>query len=636
MYKEDKTMDKYKFHILKENPKGKKESILQVEGICPSCGSRDVNYWQVKADSTEYSRFRYRCNRCYTEWIGNCFKSDYSFVDVWNERKELVKRIALIATVIFVFVLFVDGCNKVAQSFYERRSREKEVTQKQVSSSESKEEVTDNNADAKDNEVNSVKVTEKEKEVEEAEPKIEIIGVPLNQAKMINSDCFGFREEEVVRDFVGNEMPGSEIKNVARIAANRNYEGFAEFQVPANHKYFSGVVSASDECDLYSAGVLQISILENGEWHRVFATDSLSHKTTPFEVTIDTEDALKVRIELGDIEWTTSSKKFELFLSDFRFYENEDEIVTKVPRMDMPKELSFDNALCVSYRNYEANACGYADTIGNKYQNETFKLYAEVMNTGYADFYIGSSYDYVSFIAAPCSVTKDGSKGVVEVMCKNGSEWEKIYTSEVITKTTIPIPVTLDIRGKEWIRFLYRTSDTSGIFENTHILIADGLCYSGYERILEVNMPSVEEDVIGLEKLKRVANSGFDIASKKPIDAMGNEYAVRNTFVGYVDYVYTPYMSYFVDSEYTKLTGKASLMADSTDGMPVKVYIDAKKGNGEWINAYESPLLYKESMPEEFTVDISDKDFIRVRATQGTVGILAHSNLLLSELVISK
>lgn len=124
-------MDKYKFHVLIENPKGKKESILHTEGTCPSCGSKSTRYKQVKVPGMEYSRFQYYCNDCYTEWIGNCFKSDYSIVNIWEERMKTVKEVVVTLAVIFVLILVVSGCNKIADAIHENpKPQKKENIQK--------------------------------------------------------------------------------------------------------------------------------------------------------------------------------------------------------------------------------------------------------------------------------------------------------------------------------------------------------------------------------------------------------------------------------------------------------------------------------------------------------------------------
>lgn len=105
-------MDKYKFHILIENPKGKKDAILQVEAKCPLCGIRNIHYWQINVEKTQFFRFKYRCDDCNTEWVGNCFKSDYTLVDVWAERMKPIAKKIMIGIAIFVFILSLKSCNE--------------------------------------------------------------------------------------------------------------------------------------------------------------------------------------------------------------------------------------------------------------------------------------------------------------------------------------------------------------------------------------------------------------------------------------------------------------------------------------------------------------------------------------------
>lgn len=108
-----KFINKYRFHITKENPLGKKDAILEAEAICPTCACKSV-YYNVKniENGKKYRRFKYRCPECGTEWLGNCFRpDDYSLVDVWKVRSDILfRRIIQLLICLIFFSLVVRAC----------------------------------------------------------------------------------------------------------------------------------------------------------------------------------------------------------------------------------------------------------------------------------------------------------------------------------------------------------------------------------------------------------------------------------------------------------------------------------------------------------------------------------------------
>lgn len=102
------------------------------------------------------------------------------------------------------------------------------------------------------------------------------------------------------------------------------------------------------------------------------------------------------------------------------------------------------------------------DTVGNKYSAEnTFITYADgESNYGYATFYLGEKYTLLNDIVAVSDESENRSdvqlEGWIEIGTKNGEEFNSIWSSKTLSRTTSTIEVPdLDISNAEWLEIRY-------------------------------------------------------------------------------------------------------------------------------------------------------------------------------------
>lgn len=129
------------------------------------------------------------------------------------------------------------------------------------------------------------------------------------------------------------------------------------------------------------------------------------------------------------------------------------------------------------------------DTVGNKYTTgNSFVTYAEgESGYGYATFYLGGKYTSLNGIVAVSDESENRSdtqlEGWIEIGTKNGDEFNSLWSSQMLSRTTSQIEVPeLNITDAEWLEIRYYNNgeyySLAGGYHSLRVIIADVMIYS--------------------------------------------------------------------------------------------------------------------------------------------------------------
>lgn len=112
------------------------------------------------------------------------------------------------------------------------------------------------------------------------------------------------------------------------------------------------------------------------------------------------------------------------------------------------------------------------DTLGNIYNpGNLFAIDDRYAHGGYAKYYLGGAYQKLSFLLAVSDENPDDKDWAA--LTVYGNEDQILYTSNSLTRTSVPRQVEIDVSGYDW---LYFRADSDSYWAVT-LLIADPVLY---------------------------------------------------------------------------------------------------------------------------------------------------------------
>lgn len=79
------------FHITKNMPEIKMNTIINVEGVCPVCNSKNTFYKTCYRHQHKVWQNSYSCKSCTSEWKGNTYDTTFKRI-TFEEEQHLIKQ----------------------------------------------------------------------------------------------------------------------------------------------------------------------------------------------------------------------------------------------------------------------------------------------------------------------------------------------------------------------------------------------------------------------------------------------------------------------------------------------------------------------------------------------------------------
>lgn len=432
------------------------------------------------------------------------------------------------------------------------------------------------------------------------------IGTKLSKTNITESNRFDFTEKNVI-DTVGFLYSGN---NIGILSASSDDDGYVRFDVGENDKYLQGLVSVSDETNSIRNGKLQILTGRGGTMNLVYESDTLSRITGPFLVSVDVENAETTEIRFIQTDNNGYSYKEYIILADFRLYEESQEV--KLPTKEYADGQKLSDFKVSLSSNYYTSVENPKDTIGNNYDVSNLTMLSmDSYDDGYACYYVDDHYKYISGIFAPQADSNLIRSGIFIVYAYMDDEWVEVYESDTITRTSKAEVFSADISGATWIEVVYRHTDNNGYSYDGNLLLSEVAFYKNELPNLEVSS-STGSDILPLSQLNVVQSEGFNFASEKQYDTVGNTYMGSNvaniTSSGYDN----GYVNYYLGGNYKYLAGVVSLNDETSNIREGILQVSTKKDDDDWKVIYESQTISRVTSPFELVADVDNAEWMRI------------------------
>jgi len=450
-----------------------------------------------------------------------------------------------------------------------------------------------------------VEKQEKENNIEVVEQADEGIGTKLSKVNIIESNEFGFAENSVL-DTVGFSYSGN---NIGLLSASSKYDGYVRFNIGENDKYLQGVISVSDETNSLRSGKIQVLTGRAGSMNLVYESDTLSRIDEPFLLSIDVANADTAEIRFAQTDNNGYSYKEYIILADVRLYEESQNI--ELPSRDYLDGQKLSEFKVSLADNYSTSVENPTDTVGNSYDTNNLSMISmNSSNDGYACYFVDGNYKYISGIFAPQADSNSIRSGIFIVYAYIDNDWVEVYESDTITRTSKASVFSADISGASWVEVVYRHTDNNGYSYAGNLLLSEVAFYKNELPNIEVPATAGEE-ILPLNKLNIVQCDGFNFATEKQYDTVGNTYmgsnvaniASASSFTGYVDY--------YLGGNYKYLAGVVA-SNDESNNIRKGVLRVFTKNEGDWEFVYESPSISRVIAPFELVADVGNAEWMRI------------------------
>ena len=442
----------------------------------------------------------------------------------------------------------------------------------------------------------------------------------LSDLKISQSNAYEFITTKVT-DTVGNQYSG---KNVANLRMSYNYSGYASYYVGGKYNYISGVLTPNDTSDVLRTGKVKVWLKQNGgEWYLAYETGNINRTTAPFELEVDISDADWIQIQYAHTDsndyWSSDKEKeASVIMTDFVLTNTKrDNFALKSPDYGTQPQLS---DLKISQSNaYEFITTKVTDTVGNQYSGKNVaNLRMSYNYNGYASYYVGGKYNYISGVLTPNDTSDVLRSGKVKVWSKqNGGEWYLVQETGIINRTTAPFELEVDISGADWIQIQYVHTDSNDYWSSdkekeASVIMTDFMLSNIKREDFAFKSPDYGEQP-QLSELKITQSNAFKFITTKVTDTVGNQYSGKNVAVLTMSYNYNGYASYYVGGKYNHISGVLAANDTSNELRTGKVQIWSKQNGGEWYLVQETGTIDRMTAPFELEVDISGADWIQIK-----------------------